>query len=128
MLSGTSIYVARSIHEPLEGSRKDNYYISGYFSLCSYRFQFFDYHITTNNFSDTLGHMIVQIAQLPTDARLPPEAVNDWTMIQHEDALIREGGSDVIRRMRALGPHGLGADSSSGARRAATDSSSSSAA
>ena len=73
--------MARSIHEPIEGSRKDSYYISGYFGLCSYRFQFFDYHITTNDFYDTLGHMTVQIAQLPVDARSPPEAVNDWTMI-----------------------------------------------
>ena len=61
-LSGAAIYAARSIHEPLEGSRKDNYYISGYFSLYSYRFKFFDYHITTNDFNDTLGHMTVQIA------------------------------------------------------------------
>ena len=118
--------MARSIHAPIEGSSKDSYYISGYFGLCSYRFQFFDYHITTNDFYDTLGHMTVQITQLPVDARSPLEAVNDWTMIQREDTLIGEGGSDVIRRMRALGPHGPGANSNNGARRGTTDGRSSS--
>ena len=72
--------------------------------------------------------MTVQIAQLPRDVRSPPKAVNDWTMIQHKDVLIGEGGSDGISWMRALGPHGLGANSSSGARRATADGSSSSAA
>ena len=71
--------------------------------------------------------MTVQIAQLPGGVRSPPKAVNDWTMIQHEDTLIGEGGTDVIRWMRALGPHGLGINNNSGARRAAANGSSSSA-
>ena len=62
MLSSAAIYAARSIHEPLEGLGNDSYYISGYFGLCSYRVQFYDYHVTTNDFNDTLGHMKVQIA------------------------------------------------------------------
>ena len=61
-LSGAAIYAARSTPEPLEGSGNDSYYISGYFGLCSYRVQFYDYHVTTNDFNDTLGHMTVQIA------------------------------------------------------------------
>jgi hypothetical protein len=36
-------------------------------------------------------------------------------MIQREDALIGEGGSDVIRPMRVEGPSGLGTGSSGGA-------------
>ena len=37
-LSGAAIYVVHHIHEPLDGSGTDNYYISGYFGLCTYRF------------------------------------------------------------------------------------------
>jgi len=85
------------------GSRTYNYYVPGYFGSCHYYFQFFDYHISTNELNDTLGHLTVQIAELPWDNGPPPEAVKDWTMIQCEDALIGEGGSDVMHRMEGPG-------------------------
>ena len=66
-------------------------------------------------FNDSLGHITVQITQLPGDAKPPPEAVKDWTMIQREDALIAEGGSDVIRLMGPTGPSGPDASSSADA-------------
>ena len=53
-----------------------------------------------------MGHLTVQIAELPANTNPPPEPVKDWAMIQHEDALIGEGGSDVIRLMGPTGPSG----------------------
>jgi hypothetical protein len=47
-----------------------------------------------------LGHFIVQLVDIPWGDRLPPKGVNDWTTIQREDALIGEGGSDVICLIR----------------------------
>ena len=73
------------------GSTTNSYYINGYFGSCSYYFQFSDYNINSTPFNDTLGHLTVQIADIPWGIRLPPEGVNDWTLIQREDALIGEG-------------------------------------
>jgi hypothetical protein len=88
----------------MEGSGTNSYYGS-----CSYYFQFSDYHINTNHFNDTMGHLTVQIVDIPWGTRLPPEGVKDWTLIQREDVLIGERGSVVIRLMgagvdRPLGP------------------------
>jgi hypothetical protein len=93
----------------MEGSGTNSYYISGYFGSYSYYFQFSDYHINTNYFNDTLGHLIVQIVDIPWGTRLPPEGIKDWTLIQREDALIEERRSVVISLMgagvdRPLGP------------------------
>ena len=71
-LLGAAIYVARYIHEPIDGSGTNTYYISGYFGACSYYFQLSDYHINTNQFNGTLGHLTVQIAELPGDTGPPP--------------------------------------------------------
>ena len=77
----------------MEGLGTNSYYFSGYFSSCNYYyFQFSDYHISTNQLNDTLGHLTVQIIEIPWGTRLPPEGVNEWTLIQREDALIGEGG------------------------------------
>ena len=76
----------------MDESGTNNYYINDYFGSCNYYFQFSDHNINTNDFNDTLGHFTVQLADIPSGARLPPEGVNDWTTIQHEDALIGEGG------------------------------------
>jgi hypothetical protein len=55
----------------MEGSGNSNNYINGYFGSYSYYFQFSDYHINTNHFNDTLGHLTVQIANIPWGTRLP---------------------------------------------------------
>ena len=102
-LPGATLTAARHAHEPMLGSTTNSYYINGYFGSCSYYFQFSDYHINTNQFNDTLGHLTVQIAALPKGTGPPPEAVKDWTMIQREDTLIGEGESDVIHRMEGPG-------------------------
>jgi hypothetical protein len=62
-----------------------------------------------------LGHLTVQIADLPWDTRPSPEGVKDWTMIQREDTLIGEGGSDVIRPMRGPGTGSSGGAAPKGA-------------
>jgi len=72
------IYIACSMHKPLDGARTNNYYIF--------------YNVTTNHFNDTLGHLTIQLAQIPRNTTSPLVAVNDWMMIQHEDALIKENG------------------------------------
>jgi hypothetical protein len=91
-LPGAAIYAARCIHEPMDSLGTNCYFISGYFGSCSYYFQFPDYHLNTNQFNDTLGHLTVQIADLPWDTRPSPEGVKDWTMIESEDALIGSSG------------------------------------
>ena len=63
-LPGAAIYATRCVHEPTDGSRTCSYYISGHFGSCGYYFQFFDYHINTNHFNDTLGHLTVHITEL----------------------------------------------------------------
>ena len=65
-----TIYATHCVHEPMEGSGTNNNYISCYFGSCTYYFQFFDYHINTNHFNDTLGHLTVQIAEIPWRQRL----------------------------------------------------------
>ena len=104
-LPDAPIYAARCIHEPIDGLGTNNYYISGYFGSCNYYFQFSDYHINTNQFNDTLGHLTLQIAELLGDNGPPLEAVKDWTMIQHEDALIGEGGVMSCVGWRAQASH-----------------------
>ena len=64
-LPGTVIYDARCTHVPIEGSETNSYYISGYFGSCSYYLQFSDYHISTNKFNDTMGHLTIQIVEIP---------------------------------------------------------------
>jgi len=64
-LPGTAIYATCYVHEPMKGSATNSYHISGYFGSCSYYFQFFNYHINTNHFNDTLGHLMVQIVEIP---------------------------------------------------------------
>jgi len=81
ILPDAAIYAARCVQEPIHGPRTNNYYISGYFSSCSYYFKFSDYHIQSNQFNYTLGHLTIQIAELPGDNRPLPQAVKDWTMI-----------------------------------------------
>ena len=71
-LLSAAIYAACYIHEPIEGSRTNTHYISGYFGSCNYYFQFSDYHINTNQFDDIIGHLTIQIAELPRDTGPSP--------------------------------------------------------
>jgi hypothetical protein len=41
---------------------------------------------------DTLGHLLICIEEIPRGSNLPADGINDWTMIQHEDAMPGEGG------------------------------------
>jgi len=85
------------------GSRTYSYYVLGYFGSCHYCFVFSDFDISAEQIHNTLGHLIIQIEEIPWVSNLPGNGVNDWTMIQCKDALIGEGGSDVTRRMEGLG-------------------------
>ena len=94
-LPGAAIYASHCTHEPMEDLGTNSYCISGYFGSCHYYFQFSDYHISTNELNDTLGHLTVQIADIPRGSKLPFEGVKYWTKNQCQDTLIGEGGSGV---------------------------------
>ena len=52
---------------------------------------------------DTLGHLLIRIEEIPWGSKLPVNAINDSTIIQHEDALTGERGRNVIRLMEGPG-------------------------
>ena len=79
-------------HEPTMGSRTYSYYVLGYFGSCHYCFVFSDFDISAEQIHNTLGHLIIQIEEIPWVSNLPGNGVNDWTMIQRKDVLIGEGG------------------------------------
>jgi hypothetical protein len=49
------------------------------------------------------GHLFACIEAIILGQAYPPDDVNNWTVLQHEDALIGEGGSGVICPMEGLG-------------------------
>jgi hypothetical protein len=57
---------------------------------------------------DTLGHLLIRIEEIPWVSKLPVGDINDWTMIQPEDMLSREGGRDVIHLMEGPGGGAIG--------------------
>jgi hypothetical protein len=64
-LPGATIYTARCCQESMEGPGTNSYFISGYFGSCHCYFQFSDFGINTNQGTDTLGHLTIQIEEIP---------------------------------------------------------------
>ena len=48
------------------------------------------------------GRLLVRMEAILPGQAFPPNGISDWALLQREDALSGEGGSDVIRLM---GPH-----------------------
>jgi hypothetical protein len=90
-LPGATLAAARYAHDPPMSAETYSYYVSGYFGSCHYYFIFFDFDITAEPFNDTMGHLIIQIKEIPWGSRLLGNSVNDWTIIQRENALTGEG-------------------------------------
>jgi hypothetical protein len=93
----TSRSTPRTLHQlhidnNMEGMGTSNHYAFGSFS---------SYDINIGQAHGALGHVIVQIMEIPWGPRRPPNNSSAWWMFQREDTLIGEGGSVVTRTTRA---------------------------
>jgi hypothetical protein len=113
------LMAARQAAGNLGGTAPYNYYFYNHIGTLLYCFEFVIDRIRDNVIrADPIrGHLLVRLEAISATRPPPPNSVNswtlllswgsklpvdditDWTMIQREDALIREGGSDVIRLM-----------------------------
>jgi hypothetical protein len=71
------------IDNGMGGMRTSNHYAFGSFG---------SYDINIGQAHGALGHVIVQIVEIPWGTRRPPNNSSAWRMFQCEDALIGEGG------------------------------------
>jgi hypothetical protein len=94
-------------HGPREASTTYDYYISSYFGSCHYDFIFAPINSDIRQAHYVLGQLI-QIKEIPWGTRHPTSAISNWRIFQHEDALTREGESDVTRLMAAPQPRANG--------------------
>jgi hypothetical protein len=73
----------------------------------SNHYAFGSYNINIGQAHRALGHVIVQIMEIPWGTRRPSNNSSAWQMFQHEDALIGEGVSVVTRTTRAANHGGI---------------------
>jgi hypothetical protein len=92
------------------GSGTYNYYVSSYFGSCHYYFILSDFDVSAEPFNGTMGHLIIQIEEIPWDSRL---SGNGNQLLDNDSArgrADRRGGSDVTRQMRGPIPRANGLD------------------
>jgi hypothetical protein len=98
------LLVARQITTTVEGAIRP-YTFYNYIDNLHYHIKFF-MECTRYNLilEDPIhGHLFACIEAIFPGQAYPPDDVNNWIVLQHEDVLIGEGGSGVIRPMEGLG-------------------------